>query len=111
MEKIIIFVDDIREPKNYIDCINNKVYCARTYNSFVLILDYLYKKYGYIDEIWFDHDLGNNSKSGYDCAKYLIDFCDKYNLTIPQYHIHSANAIGRQNIESYIKSYQKSLTL
>lgn len=110
MKKIIIFIDDLRNPKYYFDNIEN-VFSATSYNKFVALLNYLYMKYGHIDEIWFDHDLGDESKSGYDCAKYLIDFCDKYNLTIPQYHIHSANPIGRQNIESYIKSYQKSLTL
>jgi hypothetical protein len=56
--------------------------------------------------IHFDHDLGGD-KDGYDCAKWLIDWCIENNYPAPDYDIQSANPVGRENIESIFKTYHK----
>lgn len=110
--RTIIFIDDFRKPNKYVNCNINKVLQAFSYEDFVRILNYLYNKYGMVDEIWFDHDLGSADEgNGLDCAKYLVDFCIEHNETLPEYHIQSANSVGKMNIDSYLKSYLKSLSL
>ena len=56
--------------------------------------------------IHFDHDLGED-KDGYDCAKFLIQWCIDNEYPAPDYDIQSANPIGRENIDSLFKSYWK----
>ena len=48
-------------------------------------------------------------KTGYDCAKYLVEFCATNGLSVPQYVVHSMNHIGKENIISYLESFKKSL--
>ena len=49
--------------------------------------------------ISFDHDLGE-IKTGYDIAKYLVE-----NEIKAYYNIHSANPVGRFNIEQLLQHY------
>lgn len=109
---IIIFLDDFREPNKYINTNLNEVYQAYDYDDFINVLNDLYNKYGVVNQIWFDHDLGDvNNKNGYDCAKYLVKFCIEHNMKLPEYHIQSNNIAGSMNIDSYLKSYLKSLNI
>lgn len=63
----------------------------------------------------FDHDLGDvkkfstfdNEKTGYDCAKWLCDYCQDNNIKFPDYFVHSMNPTGKQNITTYIENYKK----
>ena len=86
------------------------IVCRTTWqNSFPLVL---YQKYNRIDEVWFDHDLGPvECGTGYECAKYLVDFCINHDMSLPEYHIQSANPVGNANIDSCLKSYLKSLNI
>lgn len=112
MKPIVIFLDDFRKPNKYINMNLNRVYCAYSYKDFINLVNTLYKRYGIINCIWFDHDLGDVSDgNGYDCAKYLVDFCETTGMKLPEYHIQSANSVGKANIDSYLKSYLKSLNL
>lgn len=49
-------------------------------------------------------------KTGYDCAKWLCDYCAEHNLDFPAYTVHSMNPIGRENISNYIENYKRSRT-
>jgi hypothetical protein len=57
--------------------------------------------------ISFDHDLGENQKTGYDVAKWLVD--QEYDLRNIEIHVHSANPVGRDNIYGIINSWTKFL--
>ena len=48
-------------------------------------------------------------KTGYDCAKWLCDYCVENKLPLPEYFIHSMNPVGRENILSTLKSCEKVL--
>lgn len=67
-----------------------------------------------ISEIQFDHDLGDKSiieKNGNDCAKFLVDFYLNNNYIeedFPLVFTHSANPVGRANIEGYLNGFFKS---
>jgi len=103
----------------------DKVDTVRNYNEFVEYIE----KNGLPSFISFDHDLSNEhyneffkadrekrnlnysqfkEKTGLDCAKFLVEYCEKNNLSIPDYYVHSHNYIGKQNIISYLESYKKS---
>ena len=64
----------------------------------------------------FDHDLADehyvamlkesvnygSEKTGYDCAKRLVEYCHDNNLPFPPYVVHSMNPVGKERIEKYI---------
>lgn len=71
---------------------------------------------GFPSFISFDHDLGDNEKTGYDVAKFLVDadikFRDGDTYKFPSnfdYYVHSKNPIGKANIEGLLDGYFKAL--
>lgn len=100
-----MYLDDIREPKDSYDVI------ARSYEEALLFV----QKNGIPSYISFDHDLGCEDtgeilKSGYDFAKWLVDMDIENIYKFPDnfsFNIHSANPIGRNNINSILNNYLK----
>ena len=83
-----IWLDDLREaPEGYV--------WVKNYEKFYYFLTQSAAK---IEHISFDHDLGDNVPTGYDCAK-LIEI-GAYEGSIPRltWNIHSANPSGEKNI-------------
>jgi hypothetical protein len=125
---IKLFLDDIRNPK---DCTNglvpshmNKLFwendwnIARSYDQFAKWI----VENGLPDFIAFDHDLadvhysmdfskekGNQGteRTGYDCAKWLADYCIQNGKKLPEYVVHSQNPVGKLNIQSYLANVKK----
>lgn len=62
------------------------------------IKDKDYTKNFFIPEI-------KTEKTGYDCAKWLVDFCLDRKIQLPSYNIQSANPCGRENINGLLKNY------
>ena len=46
-------------------------------------------------------------KTGYDCAKWLVEYCINNNKSLPKYAIQSANPVGRENINSLLTNFNK----
>lgn len=84
--------------------------------------------HGLPDGICFDHDLadehydvynntdltideyyqkGDREMTGYDCAKWLVNYCLDNDKDIPPYGIQSANTVGKENIDKLLKSFIK----
>lgn len=80
--------------------------------------------------IGFDHDLGQdvaNEKvlggmskrksrrekrtemSGFECAKWLVDYCIKHKKGIPQFFVQSANPVGKKNIITLLNNAIKHI--
>ena len=97
-----IWLDDFRTPTVPDDA---TVFWLKHYDDFVSCVMGLGTKISNCI-VHFDHDLGEE-KSGYDCAKWLIDWCLGHGYIAPDYDIQSSNPVGRQNIESVFKSYWK----
>ena len=101
-----MYLDDIREPKNDFDVI------VRSYDEAVAFIN----KNGIPNFISFDHDLGvdeneNLLPTGYDFAKWLVDMDMDNIYKFPEnftFHVHSANPVGKANIEGYLNNYLKS---
>lgn len=45
-----------------------------------------------------------SEKTGYDCAKWLVDYCDLNRIKFPSFAVHSMNPVGKQRIQQYIDS-------
>lgn len=98
-----MYLDDIREPKNHYEVI---------VHSYTEATEYILKN-GIPQFISFDHDLGleldgSIAKSGYDLAKWLVEQSLNGELEFPNdfsFSVHSANPIGKNNIESILNNY------
>lgn len=111
--KVLLWLDDVRNPLED-DWMNFspigkdvEVVWVKSYNEFVSWII----EHGLPDGICFDHDLGEEgeySLSGYDCASWLCGYCiDNKIKKLPKYSIQSANPVGKENIDSILKSYNK----
>ena len=98
---------------------------VKNYDQFVAYIEHN----GLPDAICFDHDLGlskqleyrakgsskresrrlarETEKTGFDCAKWLVDYCLDRNIDLPLYNIQSANQVGKENIDKLLKNYIK----
>lgn len=134
MTKTLLWLDDVRDPfDKKVDWLvfspigkNVDVHWVTNYMEFV---DWIMIN-GLPDGICFDHDLADEhyrpsmynpdghyslyysdgtfkEKTGYDCAKWLIDYVDVNNLELPKYNIQSANPVGKMNIDMLLKNYLK----
>lgn len=121
-----LFLDDIRQPTaccNYIYPVQNRpLYyqkewtIVRNYEEFVQMIE----KQGLPELISFDHDLADvhydpdarretfeyKEKTGYECAKWLIEYCTNKNLVLPEFLIHSQNPIGAENIKLLLLNFK-----
>lgn len=59
--------------------------------------------------ISFDHDLGDNVPTGFDLAKFLVekdlDLDGKFLPENFSFYVHSANPVGKKNIEGLLGQY------
>jgi|AGFS01.1.fsa_nt_gi hypothetical protein len=97
-----MFLDDLRDAEKYYP--NKGFITVRTYDEAV---EYV-KNHGVPVFISFDHDLGDEAedeKTGYSFAKFIIDFMiDNELQCVFDYVVHSANPVGKANIECYLKN-------
>lgn len=99
----ILWLDDLRDPKDFISGYDSRfVTWIKDHDSFV---EYI-SSGAMPDVVDFDHDLGEG-KDGYDCAKFLVSWCIEHEVRLPIIRIHSANPVGRANIESLVNTYWK----
>lgn len=122
-----LFLDDIRNPVevgNYIYPIElRQLYrklkwkIIRNYNDFVKIIE----KNGLPEIVSFDHDLAlihynplthiesfeYDEKTGFDCAKWLVNYCINNSKILPVFYSHSMNPIGKENIIKYLNNFSK----
>lgn len=133
--KKLLFLDDFRTPKlvpqyDYATAIQAPfrkeeewdVVC--NYNEFVSYIQEYYEINKSLPElISFDHDLADEhyqaqtqeaidnmnseEKTGYDCAKWLADFCMDNDLKLPKYLCHSQNPTGKENITKFLDNFLK----
>jgi len=47
-------------------------------------------------------------KTGYDCAKWLVNYCIDGNLILPKWNIQSSNPVGKDNINGLLTSFSLS---
>lgn len=119
-----LFLDDERMPKEAYGYMKMPIFISiewiivRNYYAFITLIE----KKGIPETIAFDHDLADvhykkqnfdydredYEKTGYHCAKWLIDYCMDNNKELPkEIIIHSMNPYGSRNIKSLFDTYFK----
>lgn len=98
-----LFIDDERYPprndgRNWV--------IARDWEDVMMML----RLHGMPGFISFDHDLGEDTHTGYDIVKQLVelDMTSDGEFAIPpdfDFYVHSQNPIGKANIEAYLNNY------
>jgi hypothetical protein len=54
-------------------------------------------------------ELKKLAKSGFDCAKWLVDYCIDNKFQIPEWNIQSANPVGKENINGLLNNAKKHI--
>lgn len=128
-----LFLDDYRtllstyEYKKFKPYITEEWVIVRNYNEFVKVIE----QQGLPKLISFDHDLADEhytpekywndyeaskeyqesqnytEKTGYDCAKWLAEYCLDNQLPLPQWETHSMNPVGADNINKLLNNLMK----
>lgn len=96
MMKIRIWVDDIRPtPEGYVP--------AKSVNEAISIIEKAETQGDMIEVLDLDHDLGDYASDGGDAIK-LLDYLAERGTFYPV-RIHTANPVGRANMERMISRY------
>lgn len=127
MEKIkkLLWLDDIRNPLEgdwLVFSPLTRPYDVFWVKSYLEFIDWVNTN-GLPDGVCFDHDLADNTtlidwsdlnneeKTGYDVAKWLVDYCVDNNKKLPLFNIQSANRVGSENIRAYLNNAKKHLKI
>jgi hypothetical protein len=122
-------LDDVRDPLDafaytkWSGFLDKEWVIVRNYEEFIMTIQVAWEKYSHFPEmIAFDHDLAKEhyglpnsgvhydeyeEKTGYDCAKWLIDYCVDKKLSLPEWVCHSMNPAGRDNINMLLRNFKK----
>jgi hypothetical protein len=130
----LLWLDDIRDPsdttwqnwliENHVTPSDFKITWVKNADDFVKYIT----ENGIPEFVCFDHDLGRDvvdekvangmsrrqaqiqrreTVDGYDCAKWLVDYCVDNDEALPTYLIQSANPVGVVNINTYLQNFLK----
>lgn len=133
--KTLLWLDDIRDPNDSIwwnwiassgiNPMHYNIVWVKNYDEFTKWIKF--NKLPAV--ICFDHDLGEDlakdrvsngmskrkarslkreTLSGFDCTKWLVEYCLDGNHSIPEYRIQSANPVGAENIRGLIENFKKN---
>jgi hypothetical protein len=128
-----LFLDDLRAPTDCVTYMHRRIgklnleyiqkwKVVKNYEEFVATVKLL----GLPEVVSFDHDLSpdqygremdfvsmkeyyeteDREMTGYDCVKWLCDYCRKNELKFPRFYLHTLNPVGRQNMADYIENYK-----
>lgn len=119
--KQALFLDDERFPSQ-VSWVNYPFthYLFDIVRNYYELIVYV-QEFGVPEFMSFDHDLADqhyqamlsgsedygSEKTGYDCAKWLVNYCLERNEIFPAYVVHSMNPVGKENIEKFIENAKK----
>lgn len=123
--KKLLWLDDIRNPMEgdwLVFSPINQPYTVIWVKSYAEFVDWININ-KLPDGVCFDHDLGDNTTiidwshldnveyTGYDAAKWLVEYCIDNNKQLPLFNIQSANSVGSENIRMYLNNAKKHLKI
>jgi hypothetical protein len=97
-----VYLDDKRTP---LDRADFSWIILRTFAEFTHYI----LRYGLPDFLSFDHDLGELpdgelAPTGFDAAKWLVEYCLDNDLRMPGFAVHSSNPSGGDNIVALLNN-------
>ena len=129
MNKVLLWLDDLRDPfeGTWLEVYSPlqspfETIWVKDYQQFVAWIEIN----GLPDGICFDHDISSFvafaarekgmskrasrklkqfEKTGYDAAKWLVDYCLDNSLELPKFNIQSANPAGKENIQKLLDNF------
>ncbi|MDR6516245.1 cyclic-phosphate processing receiver domain-containing protein [Chryseobacterium camelliae] len=117
--KRFIFLDDIRDPVDVYPYTKEGIFLR---NDWCIVRNYEQFTGSILEKglpamISFDHDLADEhyikpdsqeyiEKTGYDCAKWLVEYCMDHILDLPEFYCHSMNPVGKDNIERLLNNFK-----
>lgn len=124
-KKYWLFLDDERMPLDAFSYMGKRIYIdnddwkiVRNYQQFI---DHI-TKHGLPELVSFDHDLADvhygylhgeipydqfTEKTGWHCAKWLVDYCLDKEERLPDFVVHSMNPTGGDNIKALLDNFKK----
>lgn len=116
----MLFLDDIRYPVEVYHYTKQDIFLRKDWNivrNYEQFVHWILEK-GLPEMVSFDHDLSdvhdlkphsrkNIEKTGYDCAKWLVEYCLDHNMDLPKFHCHSMNPVGKENILYLLENFKK----
>lgn len=127
-----LFLDDFRIPHDCMSYMPHRIGTSAaiyTQLDWDIVINYdefveWIKTNGIPATVSFDHDLADEhysptcgddndyptefeEKTGLDCAKFLVEFCQDNNIEVPEFYVHSMNPVGSDRIRNYIEDYKK----
>lgn len=125
--KIALYLDDVRTPTETISGYHPWE-VVRNYDEFAAWIT----EKGIPDLVSFDHDLAEEhmsdyydqlltngfqhpnygqykEKTGLDCARFLVEYCQQNNVSLKSCCVHSHNPVGATNIQSFINGFKKHM--
>ena len=128
----LLWLDDIRDPAStevdwlgmYSPIGKYEAYVVwiKSYEEFVRFI----LSHGLPSAICFDYDLSKSpnkisgqetmcdkvdTKTGLDCAKWLVEYCNEQGIDIPPYGIQTSNLEGKMKIETILNQYHSRHTM
>ena len=128
----LLWLDDIRDPASTevdwlglyspIEKYEAYVVWIKSYDEFVCFI----LSNGLPSAICFDYDLSKapnkisvqevcrgkgTVKTGLDCAKWLVEYCNEQGIDIPPYGIQAENLEGKMKIEAILNQYHSRYTM
>ncbi|MBT2620995.1 cyclic-phosphate processing receiver domain-containing protein [Chryseobacterium sp. ISL-6] len=121
MTKKLLFLDDIRYPIEAYYYTKQDIFLEKDWDivrNYEQFINRIMEK-GLPEMISFDHDLADihyleqnsldfTEKAGYDCAKWLIEYCMDNGLDLPEFYSHSMNPVGKENILNLLENFKKA---
>lgn len=128
-----LFLDDFRFPYMCLHYMANNVYgnlkweIVRSHEEFVKFVTEKFAQGELPLLVSYDHDLAdahydtaeytkeqlmeyyekeNREMTGYDSAKWFVDFCIENKIYMSEFLVHSMNMAGRENIKSYLRNFK-----
>lgn len=123
-----LFLDDVRKPVDAWLYTKDEIFVkeewvvVRSHEAFAEEISNRYAAGEWPSRVAFDHDLADDhynhlegsipyhqleEKTGYHSARWLVDFCFENNLKLPAYSCHSMNPVGKENILSLLRQYER----
>lgn len=111
MSKYAIFLDDERNVSDvtWVKYPEGLDWCVvRTMCDFMFAITQT--PFEDISVISFDHDIAEYNANGcevtgYDCLKWLVEYCQDNGVQMPECVFHTQNPVGKYNMESYYANY------
>jgi hypothetical protein len=94
-----IYVDSKKTP------IDKDWTVVRSYHDFILLINQSFDFIKIVSLDYYLNDAVSPEKTGLDCVKYLIDYCDKNHKFLPRIFTHSRDITSAQEIVTSVNNH------